>query len=894
MLTVINKKTLSIILAFLITATALFPALAADAPEAVNPEAYPAFADKDSGALFAHADLGGSSPQAWQRWGSGYTGINAGRNARYFFLPNTADDSRVEIYNNYSSEVVVGGVSIAPYTSAFVNYTSGSEVSAVINGHASNFTVYKSDSEAAVYVNDTTNSYTDVDGIVRDTDLYSFLIQNKENSVKGSSCAIAGSNGVVDTTLKKIKGRGNTNWTQTDKKPFNLQFNDNVNIGHVSGKKFSLVSNAKDSTLLRNTIMYNLGNEVGSPYSPDQSFIDFFVNGEYRGCYIACQKVDMGKSSLVSLKDSSDKDETGFNFLVEVDVWNFRNDTYFVTDKGYHVVLKTPDLEDFETDSADWQNRYEYIKATYQQFEDALYDKNLSELEKVCDINSLATQYLLQEFGKNCDGGYTSTYFTYNADEGKFYAAPLWDCDSDLGAVNCLREGCSTSTCYISGWTTKTATYKSDNRIVTVNPLGQAFKLKGTTADGQTFDDIVRKIWNENFIPKINILLGKSDADGRLKSIDEYAQSIANASYINYIMWDYMWYCASYNSGLTQKYSRDYAGELSYLKDWTAARADWLSSQYRIVDPTETKTLYFYNNLNWDNVYFYCWTDGNAPMTWPGEEAGYVDDGENNVKIYKANVPSNLTKIIFNGGASAPQTVNIDITDAYNAYILSTASGKQNNARQPIYNVTPLNYTAPETQPSTQETTTAEVSSTAPTTQPVTDNTVEAYNAVFNTDENTSVDIYYTQDYTNADETNVKTAVARNRDTGEADVSGDGQINFSVSTASGYVVDNISVEGDYKNLKDISNNTYRITKIESDLKITITTKKDDTEPIRGDVSLDGKVNIRDATLIRKHIARIITLSDKQIRAIGKPEGETISVSDATKLQKYLAGIISEY
>ena len=90
----------------------------------------------------------------------------------------------------------------------------------------------------------------------------------------------------------------------------------------------------------------------------------------------------------------------------------------------------------------------------------------------------------------------------------------------------------------------------------------------------------------------------------------------------------------------------------------------------------------------------------------------------------------------------------------------------------------------------------------------------------------TTINTYYTQDYTTASETNVTTAIARDSDTSEADVSGSGQINFTVVPADGYTVDDVSVEGSYKNLKGPSDtgvaNTYRITKVAGDITVTVT------------------------------------------------------------------------
>ncbi len=109
--------------------------------------------------------------------------------------------------------------------------------------------------------------------------------------------------------------------------------------------------------------------------------------------------------------------------------------------------------------------------------------------------------------------------------------------------------------------------------------------------------------------------------------------------------------------------------------------------------------------------------------------------------------------------------------------------------------------------------------------------TVTGYTATFSVS-NASVNIYYTKDYTAADETGVTTALARDGDTGEIDVSGSGQINFTIVPDDGYEVADVSVSGSYKNLKGPDDtgieNTYRITKVASDLTITIDVTESET------------------------------------------------------------------
>ena len=71
-----------------------------------------------------------------------------------------------------------------------------------------------------------------------------------------------------------------------------------------------------------------------------------------------------------------------------------------------------------------------------------------------------------------------------------------------------------------------------------------------------------------------------------------------------------------------------------------------------------------------------------------------------------------------------------------------------------------------------------------------------------------------------------------NSDTGLPDSTGEGQVNFTVVLKSGYELDSVTVTGGYKNLKDVSTdtlpNTYRVTKVTSDLTITVKTKSSAT------------------------------------------------------------------
>ena len=176
--------------------------------------------------------------------------------------------------------------------------------------------------------------------------------------------------------------------------------------------------------------------------------------------------------------------------------------------------------------------------------------------------------------------------------------------------------------------------------------------------------------------------------------------------------------------------------------------------------------------------------------------------------------------------------------------------------------------------------------------------TASPFTATFACDEGVqSVNVYYTQDYTSADETGVTTAVARDSSTGNPVVSGDGQINFVVVLKNGYTLDSVTATGAYKNVKDTGvENTYRITKVTGAVTINVTTEKSasPSDYTLGDVNGDGYITVADATLVQQHAAELITLTDTALLAADTNKDGYVTVADATLIQQYAAELIDEF
>lgn len=587
------KKVTSIILALILALGALSVCSVSAAQNTpVSFETYEA--------LYAHAVTGSTDSEAWQAWQSehdeDFTEVNS--NVKYFFLPTSADSTRVDIYNAYKSSVNVNGVDIASGEVKTVNYEIGKSYSVDVSGKTYTLKLMKSNAEAAIYINN-----SDADGF--GTELMQYLNADKSRSAKATG-AIVDANGNVDNTaIKKIKGRGNTTWDKP-KKAYNITYSDAVSIaGMKKGKKYSILANYQDDSLSRNRFLYDLADAVGMPYASDSRYVDFYANGFYWGSFQMTEKVEAGKSNLVSdVDDTAYLNDDGtvnsdFPFICEVDAGAKDGEDYYVESaSGNKITIKAPELE--EGDAG-----YEEVKAYVKEKFDAFYNSvkgKTSDPTDYADVESLAKIYLINELGKNWDSGVSSLFFVYKQDSSgkyKFYGSPVWDYDNSLGnAVGVNKElnnmGVSDYEEY-SGWWCKfkgkSTKSKSINNVMNLISRNNKVYQKSVS------------VWFEDFVPVINDFASDSStpkassAAEMYRAYDYYAllKDSAEMNYQSGWLLDTGSWIADHSS-LTKAhydvstktytvdskataYKQDFTGMYNYCVDWMTSRAAWLSSE---------------------------------------------------------------------------------------------------------------------------------------------------------------------------------------------------------------------------------------------------------------------------------------------------------------------------
>ncbi len=542
--------------------------------------------------LYAHAAADKSETEAWVKW-------YEKDNKMYFFMPTATNATEIEIYNAYGTNATFGQTVIGANSSATVSYKENTEYTVKIADKSYKVIIMRSSAEAAVFINNT----SDFDG----KDLWTYLTDDKENDAKGSGAILDDKGNIDNTSVKKIKGRGNTSW-DADKKGFNITYDDAVEVGTMQKcKKFSIISNFQDASLARNRILYDLADEIGVPYASDSRFMEFYVNGVYMGNYQMCEKVDVGKNTLMPDIDDEDYlnyvngDATNFEFVCEIDSNPSSDDFTVRAANGNNLTMKAPELSSTDTGYMKVQR---FIKGKY----DLMWNKvsgGADDVNNYIDIESLAQVYLINELGKNWDAGAGSFFLVYKADENgnyKFYASPVWDYDNSLGNAQGVKGDLDRLGIKDyeepTGWFAK---YKNGYR-------GPNF-LSETVDYCPALDEMIPVVWFEQFVPALEKRLNGTGLNRtELYSSDVYKSYLDKSAAMNYIRWDIVqepqWIAThdsikkctatyTYNeygqiTGVNYKQDKtataytpyDFDDEYQYMIDWTNSRAAWLSSQY--------------------------------------------------------------------------------------------------------------------------------------------------------------------------------------------------------------------------------------------------------------------------------------------------------------------------
>lgn len=335
----------------------------------------------------------------------------------YLFLPGYGELSSARL-RIYVSNVRIGGQSAedgmsceefaldTPYSFSFE--TEKGRVSTTL-------TVTRSQGLPALYIDSGSGSMEHIHG-------------KKGNREAGRMSLYTPDGGLAYTgNLDEIAGRGN-DWL-IPKKSYSLQLAAGADLlGMGQAEKWILQANAFDASHLRNKLVYDFADDLGLAYSPESRWVDLYLNGEYAGLYLLCERNEL-HAQRVSLEGSN-------TYLVSMDLaWRLEENgkPFVTTDFGYAFRIHGSQIND-NTLQQLLQSVENAVCA--EDGRDPLSGKHWTEL---IDLDSWVRKYLVEEIFGNGDGGAISQYFYGSAGDGPMYAGPVWDYDVSMGNSQAQR-----------------------------------------------------------------------------------------------------------------------------------------------------------------------------------------------------------------------------------------------------------------------------------------------------------------------------------------------------------------------------------------------------------------------------------------------------------------------
>ncbi len=211
----------------------------------------------------------------------------------YLFLPSNADPTNLKLWFTASSCTVNGTtVKNGEATDVFKDIaTAGTSktYTVVLGGSSYTVVAMKSSDVGAVYIDTASGSLKTITSSEHDTE-------------EAGTVLVVDENGKIeyDGIMDKMSGRGNGTWdTGNDKNPYNFNLNKATSLlGMAKSRKWTLLANAGDATLLKNQITYDFAKYIGVPYQVICKPVDLYVNQMYLGSYQLAERVEIRKSKI--------------------------------------------------------------------------------------------------------------------------------------------------------------------------------------------------------------------------------------------------------------------------------------------------------------------------------------------------------------------------------------------------------------------------------------------------------------------------------------------------------------------------------------------------------------------------------------------------------------------
>ena len=376
-------------------------------------------------------------------------------------------------------------------------------------------------------------------------------ITSKENEIPSVVYIVAeGGKNLLATKKTGVRGRGNASWN-FPKKPYRLKFDEKQKLldAPAKAKKWTLINNYGDKTLMRNMIAFEISRRLGMAYTPYCHPVDVVLNGEYRGCYQLCDQIEVNKNR-VNITEMEPEDVTlpalSGGYLIEIDAYASGEASHFYSTRGTPVTIKSPDDDDIVVA----QSRY--ITDYFNLLENAVFSTGFYDLDqgyrKYLDLDSFLKHFIVGELSGNTDT-YWSVYMTKDRESDKFFTGPVWD--FDIAFDNDQR------------------TYPVDQHMDFI------YATVGSVASGTIREMVNAIVKNDNAARQRLIELWEIartqqgiDETSMLEYIDQTARLLDESQKLNFLRWDIL----SQRVHENPQASGTYEGEVNIVKNFMTKR----------------------------------------------------------------------------------------------------------------------------------------------------------------------------------------------------------------------------------------------------------------------------------------------------------------------------------
>ena len=393
----------------------------------------------------------------------------------------------------------------------------------------------------------------DSTALYRPTNLPCVVIHTKNNrepydkvNYIESIVTIIGADGSVlqDTAGLRLRGNASINFP---KKPYRLKFNTKHKVldSPAKAKNWTLINNYGDKTLMRNIVAFHVSEVCRMPYTPFCRPVDVLVNGEYKGCYQLCDKIEV-KKGRVSIDEMTPTDLTGNalsgGYLWEIDGYANQEPSPYYSPHGVPVTLHSPDNDEIVPAQRSYFENY------YRTMENAVYNSSANDTtwREYLDYTTFARYFLTNEVCGNPDMIWSCYMYKKRGDQ-KAYTGPVWD--FDIAFDNDYRI------------------YPASNHtqfIFAGASNAESFARHIVYADQRTRDEMT-EYWHQARNSGIDTL-------SLLTFIDNTARALDASQRLNFMRWPIL----SQNVHMNPVALGSYAAEVDRLKNFLCMRIDWM------------------------------------------------------------------------------------------------------------------------------------------------------------------------------------------------------------------------------------------------------------------------------------------------------------------------------